>query len=497
MSSEHFDVLIVGAGISGVGAAYHLQKRFPDKSYALLEGRERMGGTWDLFRYPGIRSDSDMYTLGYPFRPWRGDKAITEGHTIREYIEDTAREFGIDRHIRFSHKVEAAEWSSKDALWTLTVRGPEGATARMTCRFLLSCCGYYDYEQGYMPDFPGAGDFGGELLHPQHWPENYDVSGKRVVVIGSGATAVTLVPALVEEGAGHVTLLQRSPTYVASRPARDPLARIVNRWLPPSIGHQILRAKSVLLGIWIYQLSRRKPETVKRKLAEYAEGKLGGKVAVDPHFTPSYDPWDQRLCLVPDDDLFEVLREGQASIVTGHIDRFTENGIALQSGERLEADVIVSATGLNLKPLGGMNVAIDGEALDPGTTYNYKGMMFSGVPNFAAMFGYTNASWTLKTDLASRYVCRLIKETDKRGAGWCVPRLGGDAPEPQPLVDFSAGYIQRGIHMFPRQGTERPWRNHDDYLRDLADVTFARLDDGAMRFEGDAPAAPANERIAS
>ena len=479
--TEHLDVLIIGAGLSGVGAAFHVQDKLPRLSYAVFEARGRMGGTWDLFRYPGIRSDSDMYTLGYPFRPWTGDASITSGESILRYIEETAEAYGIDRRIRYGHKVTRVAWSSDEARWTVTGEA-DGAAFEVTARYVLSCCGYYDYEGGYTPDYPGADRFGGEIVHPQDWHDGVETEGKRVVVIGSGATAVTLVPALTRTAA-HVTMLQRSPTYVASRPAVDALSKRANRFLPPKLAYALMRAKNVLVGMTIYQTSKRQPDKVRAYLARQAEEKLGGAVPVDPHFTPSYDPWDQRLCLVPDDDLFEVLKDGSASIVTGRIETFTERGLRLEDGTEIEADLVVSATGLKLLPFGGIAMVIDGAPKDVKDTYNYKGMMFSGVPNFAALFGYTNASWTLKIDLSARYFCRLIREQRRRGADSFVPRMKGPPPEGEPIIDFGSGYVRRSIHLFPRQGPTRPWRNHQNYVLDALDVGLARLDDGVMRFE--------------
>ncbi|WP_425511354.1 flavin-containing monooxygenase [Parvularcula dongshanensis] len=479
--SEHFDVLIIGAGLSGIGAAYHVQDKLPGLTYAILEGRERMGGTWDLFRYPGVRSDSDMYTLGYPFRPWMGDEAITSGASILAYIEETAKAYGIDEKIRYETRVRRVSWSSGDALWTVEADTP-GGPVTLTCRYLLSCCGYYDYEGGYTPDFPGAEDFGGEIVHPQDWHDGVETEGKRIVVIGSGATAVTLVPALTQTAA-HVTMLQRTPTYVASRPAKDELSAIARRFLPGPLAHGVLRAKNVLMSIYIYQLSRKKPQKLRRYLIDEAQKRLGDEVQADPHFAPPYDPWDQRLCLVPDDDLFEALRGGSASIVTDQIERFDEAGILLESGQHLDADLVVSATGLKLLPFGGIEIVLDGAPLDLASTYNYKGMMFSGVPNFAACFGYTNASWTLKIDLTARAFCRLIRAAMRRGADSFVPRFDGEPPAPQPLLDFASGYVQRDIHRFPRQGPQRPWRNHQNYVADALDIGLGRIDDGVMRFE--------------
>ncbi|MBV8851569.1 MAG: NAD(P)/FAD-dependent oxidoreductase, partial [Methylobacteriaceae bacterium] len=396
---EHFDVLVVGAGLSGVAAGYHLQTKCPGKTYVILESRDAIGGTWDLFRYPGIRSDSDMYTLGFNFRPWRNAKAIADGPSILEYVRDTARENGIDKKVRFHHRVIRAEWSSRDARWTVEVQRNGAETpVHVSCKFLFMCSGYYDYAKGYLPEFAGADDFGGKLIHPQHWPENLDYEGKRVVVIGSGATAVTLAPAMAEKAA-HVTMLQRSPTYMVSRPSEDPIANALRRKLPPTLAYQLTRWKNVLLGMWFFRLARRKPEKVKTGIINLIRKQLGADYDVATHFTPRYNPWDQRLCLVPDGDLFREINAGRMSIVTDHIERFTQSGIKLKSSRELPADIVVTATGLQMKLFSGLEVAVDGDRVDLSKTMSYKGMMFSGVPNFAATFGYTNASWTLKADL--------------------------------------------------------------------------------------------------
>ena len=479
--TEHLDVLIIGAGLSGIGAAFHVQDKLRRLSYAVLEGRHALGGTWDLFRYPGIRSDSDMYTLGYPFRPWHGDKSITSGQSILDYITETAEEYGIDRRIRYGHRITRAAWDSGTALWT--IEGDAGGEPfALTASYVMSCCGYYDYERGYMPDYPGAADFGGEIVHPQDWHDGVETRGRRVVVVGSGATAVTLVPALAKTAA-HVTMLQRSPTYVASRPAEDPWSKLANKLLPAKLAYALMRAKNVGMAIFIYDRSKKNPDGVRKYLTNEVEKKLGGAVPVAPHFTPDYDPWDQRLCLVPDDDLFEALKNGSASIVTDRIKRFVPGGIELEGGETLEADLVVSATGLKLLPFGGIAMEMDGAPVDVADTFNYKGMMFSGVPNFAALFGYTNASWTLKSDLSARYFCRLVKAARRRGADSFVPRMDGPAPEGEPIIDFAAGYVRRAIHLFPRQGPERPWRNHQNYVADAFDIGLGKLDDGVMRFE--------------
>ena len=479
---EHVDVLIVGAGLSGIGAGYHLQKNCPGRSYAILEGRERSGGTWDLFRYPGIRSDSDMYTLGYSFRPWTQAKAIADGPAILQYVRETATENGIDRKIRFNHRVVRAAWSTPDACWTVEVeRGPGREPVHMRCNFLFLCSGYYNYTAGYTPAFAGSGDFTGRIVHPQHWPEDLDHEGKRVIVIGSGATAMTLVPEMARTAA-HVTLLQRSPSYVVARPAQDRLANRLRRHLPATWAYGITRWKNVTLGMLFFRLSRRRPERAKQMLLGGVRQALGPDYDIATHFTPRYNPWDQRLCLVPDGDLFVALNAGRASMVTDHIDRFTPRGIRLKSGAELEADVIVTATGLDLQVLGGIQLDVDGRRVDPAATFNYKGMMYSDVPNLASSFGYTNASWTLKCDLTCAYVCRVLNHMDKRGWRQCTPRNTDPTLAPEPWLDFSSGYVQRAIGKFPKQGSRAPWKLYQNYARDIVSLRFGAVDDGVMVF---------------
>src|SRR5437879_9225672 len=425
-ANEHVDVLIVGAGLSGIGAGYHLQRSCPAKSFVILEGRDCIGGTWDLFRYPGIRSDSDMFTMGYSFKPWIEPKAIADGPRILNYVRETAAENGIDNKIRFNHRVKRASWSSPDARWTVEAersRGGEGAAeiVRFTCNFLFMCSGSYKYEEGYTPEFSGSKDFKGRIAHPQKWTDDIDYAGKRVVVIGSGATAVTLVPAMADSGAKHVTMLQRSPTYMAVRPSKDPFATKMRRRLPLKLAYMVTRWKNVLLGMYFYQMCKRKPERVKELLLGYVRQFLGPDYDIGTHFTPRYNPWDQRLCLVPDADFFRGIRQGKVSVVTDHIETFTESGIRLKSGQELEADLIVTATGLVLVPLGGVKLTVDGRAVDPAKTFIYKGMMYSDVPNLASVFGYTNASWTLKADLVCEYVCRLLNRMDRTGLRQCTP----------------------------------------------------------------------------
>jgi monooxygenase len=495
-SPEHLDVLIVGAGLSGIGAGYHLQERCPGKRYAILEARGDLGGTWDLFRYPGIRSDSDMHTLGYRFRPWKDEKAIADGPSILRYVRDTARDHGIDEKIRFHHRVVRAEWSTPESRWTVEAeRSDTGETVRLSCDFLLTCSGYYRYDEGYTPQFEGRERFAGRIVHPQHWPEDLDYDGKRVVVIGSGATAVTLVPALAER-AGHVTMLQRSPTYIISVPGEDPIARALRRLLPDRLAYPVIRWKNVLLQMLVYRLSRRRPGFVKRRLRRAAEEALPAGYDVDTHFKPRYEPWDQRLCLIPDGDLFEAISGGRASIVTDRIETFTEKGIGLQSGRELEADLIVTATGLNLLFLGGMQVVVDGREPDLSEAMAYKGAMLSGVPNFAYTLGYTNASWTLKADLTSEYVCRLLNYMDAHGWTQCVPQPDPGVTE-EPLLDLTAGYVLRSLDQLPKQGSKEPWRLRQNYALDLRTLRHGAIDDGTMKFSSPAPETRPLEEVAA
>lgn len=483
---EHLDILVVGAGLSGIGAGYHLQKSCPGKSYAILEGRDCIGGTWDLFRYPGIRSDSDMYTLGYSFRPWREAKAIADGPSILKYVRDTARDYGIDKQIRFNHRVQRASWSSSDAQWTVEALQASGETVRFTCNFLFMCSGYYSYEAGYTPEFAGTDRFQGRIVHPQQWSEDIDYAGKRVVVIGSGATAVTLVPEMAKTAA-HVTLLQRSPTYIVARPQEDAVANWLRRHFPAKFAYGLTRWKNVLLGILFYNLCRRAPARMKQRIIDLVKKELGGTCDVDQHFTPRYNPWDQRLCLVPNGDLFEALKQGKAAVVTDHIETFTERGLRLRSGVELPADLIVTATGLNLQVLGAIELNVDGQRVEPCRTMSYKGMMFSDVPNLASAFGYTNASWTLKCDLTCEYVCRLLNYMDEHGYRHCTPRNTDPSVEETRWIDFTPGYVRRSIGKFPKQGSKAPWRPYRNYALDLMNFKFASIDDGVMTFS--APAA--------
>ena len=478
---EHLDVVIVGAGLSGIDAAYRLQTECEGKSYAILEAREAIGGTWDLFRYPGIRSDSDMYTLGFPFRPWPSEQAIAGGGAIRDYIEDTAREFGIDRHIRFGRRVVRASWSSAEARWSVEI-DHDGTPERLTCHFLYMGSGYYDYAAGFTPDFAGIADFAGEVVHPQHWPEALDWTGKRVVVIGSGATAVTLVPALADKAA-HVTMLQRSPTYIVSRPSRDAFAEATHRMLPRKLAGAATKWKSVGLSIATYAYARRKPDATKARILQGVRAQLPDNYEIERDFEPSYAPWDQRICLVPDADLFKAIRSDKAAIVTDHIDRFTRAGIMLRSGRELPADIVVTATGLVLRLMGGVELVVDGERVNPAGRLIYKGMMLSDVPNLALAFGYTNASWTLKCDLSARYACRLIRHMDAHGYALCAPRRDDPSVTAEPMLGFTSGYVRRAGAILPHQGSKAPWKVHQNYVLDLAALKFGKLEDGTMRFE--------------
>ncbi len=479
--TEHLDVVIVGAGISGVSAAWHLQDRCPTKSYAILEKRAAMGGTWELFRYPGIRSDSDMHTLGFRFRPWTERQAIADGKPILEYVKGTAAMYGIDKHIRLNQKVISADWSNAQNRWTLQIES-NGAMSAVTCSFLFLCSGYYNYDQGYTPNFAGAQDFAGSIIHPQHWPEDLDYDGKNVVVIGSGASAVTLVPALANSGAKHVTMLQRSPTYIVSQPERDSIAERLNRRLPENMAYAMVRWKNVLRQAAVYGACRKWPRRMRKNFMGLAQRQLPEGYDVRKHFGPHYNPWDQRLCLVPNGDLFRAIRHGQVDVVTDTIDRFTPTGIRLNSGQQLPADIIVTATGLNLQLFGGAAVTVDGESVDLTKAMAYKGMMLSGLPNMAYTVGYTNASWTLKADLVSEFVCRLLNYMDANDyESVVVERPGSDVQE-CPFMEFTPGYVLRVIDELPKQGSRKPWRLNQDYLRDIHLIRRGKIDDEGLRF---------------
>jgi cation diffusion facilitator CzcD-associated flavoprotein CzcO len=477
---SHVDVLIVGAGLSGVGAAHQLQKAFPRRTYTILEARDAIGGTWDLFRYPGVRSDSDMHTLGYRFRPWTQTKAIADGSSILRYVRDTAAEAGIDRHIRFGHRVVRASWSTEDARWTVD-SVHNGQTVTLTASVLYVCSGYYHYDAGHVPEFPGIESFGGTVVHPQQWPEDLDYTGKKVVVIGSGATAVTLVPAMADK-AEHVTMLQRSPTYVMALPAEDAIAIRLRRLVGPRRAYFVVRWKNVLMGTFFYQLSRRRPNVVKSLIRKAMIKQLPPGYDVDTHFRPSYNPWDQRLCLVPDGDLFTTIRHGKASVVTDRIAEFTETGLRLESGEKLDADIVVTATGLRMLAFGGIDLSVDGRAIELPKTMAYKGMMLSDVPNFVFTVGYTNASWTLKADLVSDYTVRLLRHMDAHGYDQFVPTNDDPTVTEKPLLDFQAGYVLRSIDEFPRAGSRAPWQLGMSYAHDVVSLRHRPVDDGTMRF---------------
>ncbi len=483
---DHVDVLIVGAGLSGIGAAWHLQNRCKGKSYAILEARDAIGGTWDLFRYPGIRSDSDMFTLGYRFKPWLGQKSIADGASIRAYVQETARENGIDRHIRFGHKVIRAEWSSADARWTvMALHGAE--TRTISAGYIVMGSGYYRYDAGYTPDFPGIENFGGTIIHPQFWPEDLDVAGKTIVVIGSGATAMTLVPALAER-AGHVTMLQRSPTYVASVPAEDAMARRLRKVLPTRMAYRAVRLKNVVTSMTMFALMRRNPGPAKEKLVGLVRAALGPEYDVDKHFTPRYAPWDQRLCAVPDADLFDAINAGTVSVVTDTIVRFADRGIVLASGETLDADIVVTATGLQMQLLGGAELIVDGAPVAMPDTMIYKGMMLGGVPNFSYIIGYNNASWTLKADLSADHTCRIINHMAKRGYDAVVPQLDRSQMGEGNFFGLSSGYLERALATVPKQGVRHPWKVHHNYARDYASLKLGKVDDGVLKFSRTAQA---------
>jgi cation diffusion facilitator CzcD-associated flavoprotein CzcO len=492
MAVEHVNVLIMGAGLSGIDAAHHLQKLCPDKTYVILEQRDRIGGTWDLFRYPGIRSDSDVLTMGYSFRPWTLPHTISPGADIRDYIENTARNEGIDRHIRFRHRIRRASWSSQDARWTVeafrsVAEGRTEEPVAFTANFLFSCAGYYRYSAGYAPEFPGSDRFQGRIVHPQAWPDDLDYSGKSVVIVGSGATAVTLLPAMAKT-AGHVTMLQRSPTYFISMPGQDPIAKALRRVMPAAWAYRLSRWKNILLTMCIYQYAQRFPEAAKKGLIDRVRKELGPDYDVDKHFTPRYYPWDQRLCLVPDSDFFRAIKEGCASVVTDQIETFTERGIRLASGQELEADVIVTATGLVMQTFGGAELRVDGRAVDAGKTLAYRGVMMSGVPNFAAVFGYVNASWTLKADLICNYVCRLLNQMDRSGMRQATPKCLDDAPAATFVEKFTPGYIQRALESWPKQGSKAPWRVNQNYFRDVAALKWSPVANKHLELSNPAPA---------
>ena len=480
-STEHFDVIIIGAGLSGIGAGYRLQTRCPSKRYVILEGRAEIGGTWDLFRYPGVRSDSDMHTLGYPFRPWKEPEAIADGARILQYVRDTAQEFGIDRNIRFRQRVVSASWSSEKTRWTVETKSDTGETRRYACNFLYGCTGYYRYDAGYQPGFRGAERFRGRFVHPQQWPEDLDYADKRVVIIGSGATAVTMVPAMARTAA-HVTMLQRSPSYILSLPNHDPIARLIRRLLPERAALHVVRWKNILINIVIFQISRLAPNHMRRMLRDGAIKDLPQGYEVDKHFNPSYQPWDQRLCLIPDSDFYKSISAGRASVVTDEIDTLTEHGICLKSGAELEADIVVSATGLRMLVVGGVRLIVDGMPVEPSRQFIYKGTMISNVPNFAFCIGYTNPPWTLRADLASTYLCRMLNHMDRRGYSTCMPACDPASLEPRPLLNLKSGYIRRAAADLPKSAATAPWLIRQNYIRDWLMMKLSRLEDGVLQF---------------
>ena len=481
MTRETLDVLIIGAGLSGIGQGCHMTKTCPDKSFAIIEGRDNLGGTWDLFRYPGIRSDSDMFTFGYRFKPWNAAKDIAPGPDILAYLNETVDEYGLREKIRFQSRVTALDWSSTENRWIATVNPVEGEPYEISARFLSSCTGYYDYGKGYLPEWDGYDDYQGQIAHPQQWPENLDYAGKKVVVIGSGATAVTIVPTMAETAA-HVTMIQRSPTYIFNVPSADPIAKWLRKLLPNRLAYKLARIKNILLGVYLFSLSKRKPQQVRKYLRKLAVDDLGEDFDVDTHFNPDYDPWDQRLCLIPDGDFYGSLKDGTASIVTEHIDRFTETGIRTKSGETIDADIVVPATGLQIQFGGGMRLSMDGKPVNLSERYVYRGMMLSGIPNLVVTFGYTNASWTLKSDLTADFVCRLVNKMANKGAEVATAVTGDGAIEPGPLVGLNSGYLLRATHLLPKSGAERPWKNYENYILDMLSIRYGKIEDGVLTF---------------
>lgn len=479
--TEHLDVVIVGAGISGISTAWHLQDRCPTKTYAILERRENIGGTWDLFKYPGIRSDSDMFTLGFRFKPWTSAKAIADGASIWNYINEAAAENGIDKHIRTGHRVTSVDWSDADNRWTINIEHA-GERTQITASFLSVCSGYYNYDEGYAPEFPGAADFAGQIIHPQHWPEGLDYAGKKIVVIGSGATAITLIPSLVNEGAGHVTMLQRSPTYIGSLPLVDPVAAQANKYLPKNVAHVVNRWKAIAMATGQYQLARKFPKMFKKALKDMATRRLPEGFDYEKHFSPRYNPWDERVCLAPNGDFFKTIKSGKADVVTDTIETFTPTGIKLASGEELQADIIITATGLNMQLFGGATATRNGEPIDLTKSMTYKGLMLSGVPNMAITFGYTNASWTLKADLVSEFICRVLNYMDANGFDRVEPQHPGDAIDEEPFMDFTPGYFRRAMDTLPKSGSEAPWKLKQNYFFDLRLIRHGKVDEESLHF---------------
>ena len=490
-SADHFDVIIVGAGLSGIGAAVHIKQHCPNKTFALLEGRSKVGGTWDLFRYPGIRSDSDMHTLGYSFKPWTEAKSIADGPSIRKYVNETAAEHDITQHIRFNSKVQSAHWSTADAKWEIETTNEDGDVSKVSANFLFMCGGYYNYDQPHDPQFEGVDDFKGKVLHPQFWPEDLDYTGKKVIVIGSGATAMTLVPAMADKAAS-VTMVQRSPTYVVSRPAQDNIANTLRKYLPDTWAYALTRLKNTTLQSFMYKKTRQEPEKVKQQLLKMM-GEHLDQDTIDKHFTPNYNPWDQRLCLIPNADLYTAINSGKANVVTEHIERFTETGLLLKDGTELEADIIVTATGLEMTVLSNVEFVVDSEKINFPDKFAYKGMLYSDVPNMVHTFGYINASWTLRADLTSEYFCRMLNRMDELGVRQVTPRLRPEdegMPTRPWIDDFTAGYMARSMHLFSKQGTG-PWRNTQNYALDKKMVRKAPIDDSALVFDNPKPSSKA------
>ena len=476
----HKDVIVVGAGISGIAAGYNLKKTCADKSFSILEGRKNLGGTWDLFKYPGIRSDSDMHTLGFRFKPWIHDKSIADGPSILEYLNETVDENNLRENILLNHKVKSANWNSKKSLWELVVQEND-SKVNMTCNFLFLCGGYFSYTKPHMPSFKNYEKFEGQIIHPQFWNEEVDYSNKKIIVIGSGATAITLVPSIAEK-AEHVVMLQRSPSYVISRPSEDAINKFLRKFLPIKITYFLIRWKNILWQSYTFFLARKFPERIKKTILDLLRVELGDDYDIEKHFSPSYKPWDQRMCLVPDSDLFKAIKKYKASVVTDQISQFISDGILLESGEKISADIIVTATGIELNSLNDINVTLDNVKINANERLTYKGMMLSGVPNFALSFGYVNASWTLRADLTCEYVCRLIKLMDKKGVDCCVPLDDKTAYGDDDLIDFTSGYVQRGLHLMPKQGNKAPWKNYQNYLKDIFAVRLFSIKDSNLNF---------------
>ena len=482
MTQNHFNVIVVGAGISGIGAGYYLQKKCPNKSFVILEGRDNIGGTWDLFRYPGIRSDSDMNTMGFRFKPWMGVKSIADGPSILSYLHETVKENDLNKKIQFNQWVNEASWSSRDSQWTVQVENKKTQELQdFTCDFLFLCGGYYNYEEGYTPHFAGRENFLGQIIHPQKWPINLDYKNKKVVVIGSGATAVTIIPTMAEEAA-HVTMLQRSPTYFLSAPDEDPVGNFLRKFISSKLTYKLVRWKNIRFQWWFFQKCRKFPKKVKEFLIKQVREELGPNYDIETHFTPKYNPWEQRMCLVPNGDFFNAINAGKASVITDHIDRFTKKGIKLKSGGEVEADLIVTATGLNLEVCNGIKLEVDNNEVDISKTMTYKGMMFSDVPNLVATFGYTNASWTLRADLTSEYVCRLLNFMDKKGYANCCPRTAEYVEPDGDWLDFTSGYVKRSMHKFPKQGSRDPWRNTQNFPKDVLAIRWGNIDNKELKF---------------